>query len=159
LVKIIHLLFADDVLIMTNDNLSEWQEINGLLNLFCASTGLQINWNKCMFHHTNITDRDLDPLMAIFPHKFLHLSLGFHYLGYFIKVEQHKASDWDWLLTKVKIKINNWRNIWLIIRGRYTLLKATLEGQPVCWMALAAISPTVLEKLRRLTFNFFWSGC
>jgi hypothetical protein len=97
--------------------------------------------------------------MAIFPHKFLHLSLGFHYLGYFIKAEQHKASDWDWLLTKVKIKINNWCNRWLTIGGRYTLLKATLEGQPVYWMALAAIPPTVLEKLRRLTFNFLWSGC
>jgi hypothetical protein len=34
LVKIIHLLFADDVLIMTKDNLQEWHEINDLLNFF-----------------------------------------------------------------------------------------------------------------------------
>jgi hypothetical protein len=55
--------------------------------------------------------------------------------------------------------MNNWCNRWLSIGGRYTLLKATLEGQPMYWMALAAIPLTVLEKLRKLTFNFLWSGC
>jgi len=81
-----------------------------------------------MFHYANIPDQDLDILMAIFPHNFLHLSQGLHYLGYFIKVEHYTASDWDWLLSKVGKKINNWCNRWLSIEGRYTL-KATLEGQ------------------------------
>jgi len=104
LVKILLLLFVDDVLIMKNDSPLEWQEIYGLLKIFYSTTGLQINWAKSTFHFTNIQEHDLDILLAIFPHNFTHLSHGIHYLGYFIKDEHQKASDWDWLLTKVSKK-------------------------------------------------------
>jgi hypothetical protein len=37
-------------------------------------------------------------------------------------------------------------------------LRFALEGQPVYWMALVAIPTPVLDKLRKITFNFLWSG-
>jgi hypothetical protein len=58
LVKILHLLFVDDVLIMTNDSQLEWREIYGLLKIFCCATGLQINWSKSTFHYANIQDQN-----------------------------------------------------------------------------------------------------
>jgi hypothetical protein len=158
LVKILHLLFVDDVLIMTNASLLEWREIYGLLNIFCSASGLHINWSKSTFHYANIQDHDLDQLKDIFPHTFVHLSLGFKYLGYFLKAEHYKASDWDWLIAKVEKKVGHWCNRWLSIGGRYTLIKVSLEGQPIYWMALASIPTSVLEKLRKLTYNFLWSG-
>jgi hypothetical protein len=42
--------------------------------------------------------------------------------------------------------------------GRFTLIKVVLEGQPVYWMALAAIPTMVIDKLRKLTYNFIWSS-
>jgi hypothetical protein len=33
-IKILHILFVDDVIIMTNSKLSEWLEIRKILNLF-----------------------------------------------------------------------------------------------------------------------------
>jgi hypothetical protein len=40
LVKILHLLFADDILIMSKDCPHEWREIDGLLKTFCCALGL-----------------------------------------------------------------------------------------------------------------------
>jgi hypothetical protein len=34
-IRILHLFFVDDILILTNDSLSEWKEINRVLNHFC----------------------------------------------------------------------------------------------------------------------------
>lgn len=48
---------------------------------------------------------------------------------------------------------------WLSLGSRFTLIKAVLEGQPVYWMALAAIPVSIITKLRQLTYNFLWSGC
>jgi len=55
-VDILHLLFIDDVLIMTNGSTQEWTEINNLLKTFCNASGLQINWNKSSFHYANLQD-------------------------------------------------------------------------------------------------------
>jgi ribonuclease HI len=143
---------------MTNDSPLEWRVIDGILKTFCGATGLLINWTKSTLHYANIQEQDLDQLKAIFPHNFIHLSQGLHYLGYFIKADHYKTSDWDWLVSKVENKLGHWCYRWLSIGGRYTLIKASLEGQPVYWMALAAIPTPVLDKLRKITFNFLWSG-
>jgi len=159
LVKILHLLFADDVLIMTSGSPLEWKEIDKLLQIFCSATGLQINWTKTTFHHANIQDQDLEVLKGIFPHSFIHLSQRFQYLGYYIKDEHYKTSDWDWLVMKVENKLGHWCNKWLSIGGRYTLIKATLEGQLVYWMALDAIPILILDKLQKLTYRTDMHHC
>jgi hypothetical protein len=59
-IRILHLLFVDDVLIMTNGTLHEWLEIKDILHIFCSATGLLINWNKSTFHFANINQSILD---------------------------------------------------------------------------------------------------
>jgi hypothetical protein len=46
LIKILHLLFVDDILIMTKASIAEWKEIKRVLNVFCSATGLLINAQK-----------------------------------------------------------------------------------------------------------------
>jgi hypothetical protein len=72
-IKILHLLFVDDVLIMTNDSLKEWIEIKEILSTFCCASGLSINWNKSTFHFANLQQQALDQLKGIFPHSFTHI--------------------------------------------------------------------------------------
>jgi hypothetical protein len=86
----------------------------------------------------------------------VHLTESFKYLGYHIKADSLKSSDWNWLIAKVEKRIGPWCNCWFTLGGRYTLLKGVLEGQPVYWMALASISNSVLDKLRKLSFSFLW---
>jgi hypothetical protein len=158
-IKVLHLLFFDDVLIMKNDSIQEWKEINEILKIFCSAMSLSINWEKSSFHFANLHQQYLDQLKGIFPYSFSHLSFGLKYLGYFLKADSYKLADWNWLLAKIEKNIGHWCTRWISLGGWYTLIKSVLEGQPVYWMALAAIPAAVLTKLRKLFFNFLWSGC
>jgi len=92
-IKILHLLFVDDVLIMTNDSLQEWKEIKEILKTFCCATGLSINWEKSTFHFANLQQQILDKLKDIFPYTFTHFSTGLKYLGYYLKADSYKLAD------------------------------------------------------------------
>jgi ribonuclease HI len=107
-IKILHLLFVDDVLIMTNDSLQEWIEIKEILSTFCCASGLLINWDKSTFHYANLQQQALEQLKGIFPHSFTHLSAGLKYLGYFLKADSYKSADWNWLIAKFEKKIGHW---------------------------------------------------
>jgi hypothetical protein len=67
IVKILHLFFVDDVLIMTRANLQEWKEIAGILSSFVSASGLEINISKSTFHYSGIDDDSLAPFKRIFP--------------------------------------------------------------------------------------------
>ena len=42
--------------------------------------------------------------------------------------------------------------------GQNILLKSILEGQPIYWMSLELIACTVINKIRKIMFNFLWNG-
>jgi len=54
LIRIIHLLFVDVVIIMSKADVNKWQEIHSLLFTFCGASGLEINTNKSTFHHYGV---------------------------------------------------------------------------------------------------------
>jgi hypothetical protein len=53
LTHILHILFVDDVLILSNANLAEWTIIHSILNTFCVVSGLEINVHKSVFLVSN----------------------------------------------------------------------------------------------------------
>jgi hypothetical protein len=61
LVNILHLLFVDDVLIMSNAGINEWKEILDCINLFCKATGLQVNSSKTTVHFEGLSETELVP--------------------------------------------------------------------------------------------------
>jgi hypothetical protein len=158
LTQILHLLFVDDVIIMTSDSLYEWTEILNVLNVFCSVTGLKINLQKSMFLATGARETILSELKTLFGIDFRDLEARFNYLGYYIKPSSYKAKDWSWLYEKFERGIQHWCNRCLSMGGRYILIKAVLESLSVYWMALAHIPQSVLKKLRQLIFTVLWNG-
>jgi hypothetical protein len=155
---ILHLLFVDDVLIFSKACLAEWQVIDSLIRCFCKASGLSVNLTKSTVHFEGLSDLELNPFKTLLPYTFSDLSLGFCYLGYFLKTGAQRAADWDWLVTRVSNKINLWCNRWLSLGGRYILVKMVLEGQSVYWMSMEALPRIVLNRIRKLMFQFLWSG-
>jgi hypothetical protein len=72
-------------------------------------------------------------------------------------MDNYKAADWCWLISKFENRINQWCNRWLSLGGRFVLIKVVLESQPVYWMALENILASVLNRIRQLIFSFLWS--
>jgi len=154
--KILHILFVDDVVIMTNTNLQEWWEIDKILKSFCLALGLSINASKSTFHQAGLTDQEMLPYKALFPYIFIELEQGFKYLGFYIKVGYQRKEEWSWLIKRVEKKISNWCYRWLSLGGRFTLLKDVLESQPIYWLSIAVVPISVLNSLRKLMYNFLW---
>ena len=73
LIKLIVLLFVDDVLIMNKAQISDWKEIDYTLSLFCKASRLVINPHKSSFHYSGLQEHELDSYKAIFPFKFVEL--------------------------------------------------------------------------------------
>jgi hypothetical protein len=158
LYKILHVLFVDDIIIMTRVDLKEWWEIDKIISSFCIASGLMVNQFKSTVLHAGLSSNDLTPFKDLLPYSFMDLSEGFKYLGYQLKTRTFRVEDWDWLLTKVLKRIEVWCNRWLSLGGRYTLVKSVLEGQPVYWMSLEAIPRVVLNQIQKLIFKFLWNG-
>jgi hypothetical protein len=118
LIKILHLLFVDDVLIMTKGLIKEWQEINRIIDFFCGASGLMINVQKSKFLHFRVQQGTLEYLKELFHYNFNDLLNGFIYLGYFLKLDSYKVEDWHRFISKFEKRINQWCNRWLSLPQR-----------------------------------------
>jgi hypothetical protein len=155
-IKILHVLFVDDVVILSKASAEEWMEIDMLLKTLCSASRLMINITKSTVLQAGLSEEDLRPFKALFPFKFEDLEAGFKYLGFYLKTSLYRAGDWCWLLKKMEKKISNWCFRWLSLGGRYILLKAVLESESVYWMSLALIPGSVLNSIRKLMYHFLW---
>jgi hypothetical protein len=116
-IKILHIFFVDDVIIMTQATLSEWWEIDKLIKLFCLASGLQVNVTKTIVLHEGLSELDLSPFKTLFPFTFSDLSTGFKYLGFYLKTGLQRVEDWSWMLKKVEKNIGLWCYRWLSLGG------------------------------------------
>jgi hypothetical protein len=157
LIKIFHLMFVDDILLMAKAELSEWLVILDILNVFCTATGLSINSSKSSVHYWGVSEADLLLLKGSIPFTFIDLKEGFCYLGFRLKPRASTPADWSWLVAIFERKINFWCNKWLSLGGRYILVKSVLEGLAVYWMTLERIPNKVITLLRRLSCRFLWN--
>jgi len=122
IIKILHLFFVDDVLIMTEASIHKWKEIFDLLKVFCSAL------TKSTFHFSRSQGELVQNFKEAFPYNFVELTKGFRYLGYYLKVESYKVVDWRWLIAKFEKRIIHWCNRWLTLGGRYILIKFVLES-------------------------------
>jgi len=148
---------VDDILLFSKAEVSEWIAILDILQLFCTTTGLSINPTKTIVHFWGLLETDLSSLKGSLPFSFFDLSLGFRYLGYYLKLGASTATDWTWLVSTFEWKIGLWFYKWLSLGGRLILLNSVLQSLDVYWMLLERIPAKILTLLRKLSFKFLWS--
>jgi hypothetical protein len=156
-IKIVHLMFVDDILLMSKADLAEWLVILDLLQLFCSVSGLSINFSKSTVHYWGLSEAELSILKDSIPFSFFDLKEGFRYLGYQLKPGASSSADWSWLVAIFERRIGFWCNKWLSLGGRFILVKSVLESLVVYWMTLERIPNKIIIMLRRLSFNFLWN--
>jgi hypothetical protein len=80
------------------------------------------------------------------------------YLGFLLKPNDYRKTDWRWLIEKLEKRLKCWSHRWLSRAGRLVLIKSVLEAIPVYWMSLAWIPKGTLDKMRKLCFTYLWQG-
>ena len=79
-------------------------------------------------------------------------------MGHFMKPLGYKVKDWLWLIKSFERRIHHWAHKFLSLVGRLVLIRVVLSSMPVYWFALAHVPKSILNKLRKLIFDFLWDS-
>jgi len=149
-----HLLFVDDVLILGSGNIDYWKALKVILSKFCEATGLSINLHKSVFIAQNIDPILRRFLLSKFKIQIESLDQGVKYLGFSLKPNCYRISDWTWIIKKIEKKIGNWTFRWLSLGGRLTLATSVLQSIPNYCLSLAKSLMSILQRSQLLISRF-----
>ena len=151
-----HLQYADDTLILIqNDDLSI-SNLKFLLLCFEDMSGLKINFHKSEVFVLDQPRQEQQRIAHLF-----NCNLGefpFMYLG--LPISDHKLTieQWYYLVNKLADKVQVWMGRLLSSGGRLILSNACLEALPTFAMGLFLLQDGVHAKFDSIRARFFWEG-
>ncbi len=104
-------------------------------------------------------DKDiLDQILLLFPVEVQNIEKALKYLEYWLKPNNYRIQDWNWLITKLEKQIMHWCNRYLPLARRLVLINSVLNGLPVYCFTLAQVPISIIHSMRRIIIWFLWNG-
>ena len=128
-IRISHLLLADDTILFCDASTEQMLSIRLVLTCFQAFTGL-----KVLGTLANILQCKVDSLPMI-------------YLGMPLGTLYKTVSIWNPIIERMEKKLLGWKRLYLLKGGRLTLLKSTLSSLPTYYLSLFTILKAVATRL------------
>ena len=151
-----HFFFADDVVILTDWNTNDMENIIRTLNTFYMTLGLKINIAKSNVYGVGVSEENLEDMAQLTG--WLAGSLPFTYLGLPIGKNMKLTDSWSLMVDKFKSKVSNWKANLLSIGGRLTLIKSVLGSLGIFYFSIFKAPELTLNILERLWARFFWGA-
>ena len=132
-VKLSHMQFVDDTLILGTKCWLNVRSIRTVLLLLQEVLGLKVNFNKSMLTAVNISPTWLAEAASV-----LNCRTGtipFLYLGLRIGGDSRKLNFWKPVVDKITSRLSSWNNKFLSFGGRLVLLKYVLSSLPVYFLS------------------------
>ncbi|GKC26720.1 putative RNA-directed DNA polymerase, eukaryota, reverse transcriptase zinc-binding domain protein [Tanacetum coccineum] len=149
-----HLFFANDVIITTDWNVHDLDNVIRIFQVFFLASGLKINVHKSSIYGIGVASDDVQIMAAntgcsagTLPLTYLSLPIGSN-MSLFV--------NWKPLVDKFRLKLSNL----LSYGGRLTLIKAVLGSLGIYFFSLFKAPVAVLKALEsaRASFFFFPGG-
>ena len=64
---------------------------------------------------------------------------------------------WNPILVKIEKKLANWKNGFLIMAGRVTIIKSVLKNVPLYFLSMFKIPCGIAAKIEAIQRRFLWS--
>ena len=151
-----HLQYADDTIILIQNEELDIANLKFLLLCFEDMSGLKINFHKS---EVFVLDEPLQEQQRI-AHMF-NCKLGefpFLYLGLPISDRKLTIEQWNFLVNKLADKVEVWMGRLLSSGGRLILSNACLDALPTFAMGLFLLQDGVHAKFDSIRARFFWEG-
>ncbi|GJT79310.1 hypothetical protein Tco_1053652 [Tanacetum coccineum] len=126
-IRLSHLFYADDVIILFEWNQCDMDKIIRILNVFYLASGLKINISKSNLFRVGVSSDDIESMAA--GTGCSYSNLPFSYLGLPIGSNMNLIANWNSLIERFKIRLSGWKANMLSLGGRLTLIKSVL-GSP-----------------------------
>ncbi|GJX11596.1 putative RNA-directed DNA polymerase, eukaryota, reverse transcriptase zinc-binding domain protein [Tanacetum coccineum] len=123
-INVSHLLYADDAIFV-----GEWSHSNAynllcLLRCFYTVSGLKINVHKSKILGVNVLDEEVSSMALVLGCGVAKLPMM--YLGVPIGCNMGRCDNWKRVVQKFESKMNRWKAKLLSVRGRLSLIKASV---------------------------------
>ncbi|GJV59135.1 RNA-directed DNA polymerase, eukaryota, reverse transcriptase zinc-binding domain protein [Tanacetum coccineum] len=145
-----HLFYADDVIITTEWNPGDLDNIIRVLHVFYLASGLKIKINKSNIYGIGVSDDEVSNMAR--NSGCAAGSFPFTYLGLPIGSTMNRISSWKTLIDRFQSRLSSWKASLLSIGGRLTLIKAVLGGLNIG--SLKSFNLALLQKWRWRWFSF-----
>ncbi|GJX72943.1 RNA-directed DNA polymerase, eukaryota, reverse transcriptase zinc-binding domain protein [Tanacetum coccineum] len=151
-----HLFYADDVIIFSDWNQQDMDNIIRILNIFYLASGLRININKSNLYGVGVFHSEVDNMAAGTGCSPSYLP--FSYLGLPIGSNMSHISNWKVLIDRFKSRLSGWKANLLSSGGRLTLIKSVLGSLCIYFLSIFKAPEAVIKVLESLRASFFWGA-
>ncbi|KAJ9536466.1 hypothetical protein OSB04_un000347 [Centaurea solstitialis] len=150
-----HLCFADDLFVFTRGDVASVEVLKRALHLFASRSGLAPNLQKSDIFFGNVPLEVRATILHCLP--FRMGTFPIRYLGVPLSPVSLKAADYGVLVSKVKLRLQNWKSKFLSFGGRKQLITSVLQSLQLYWMAFFLLPSGVVHELERLFRDFLWA--
>ena len=148
--------YADDTVLMFEDNLEHARNLKIILCLFEQLSGLKINFHKSDIYCVGSAverSQEFENILtcnsSVLPMK---------YLGVPVNKKRLKLSDWRPSEEKMAVKLCPWQGKNLVMGGRVSLINSSVTSVPLYMLSFYVVPSGPRESMDRVRKGFLWSG-
>jgi hypothetical protein len=154
-VRLSHLQFADDTIIIGEKCWLNVWTIRAVLLILEEVSGLKVNFNKSMITGVNISSTWLAEAASMLNCR--TRTIPFVYLGLPIGGDSRKLSFWKPEVDRIIARLSLWNNKFLSFGGRLVLLKSVMSSLPVYFLSFFKAPAGIISSIESI-FKFFFGG-
>lgn len=153
----LHILFADDLILMGKATTTNARVIKRIIDRFCACSGLNLNpaISKVFFSKTSGASlkRTISDILGFGQTPNLR-----KYLGIYLRHRRVSRLEACRLVDKVSARFTGWKKKFLSTAGRATLIQSVSTAAPLYSMQSSWLPEHVCNRPDRLNRDFLWSN-
>ncbi|GKA46941.1 RNA-directed DNA polymerase, eukaryota, reverse transcriptase zinc-binding domain protein [Tanacetum coccineum] len=153
--KLTHLSFADDLLVISHGDEHSIKVIKDSLEEFSLVSGLLPNMDKSVIFFGSVKENVKEKILEVLPFKIGKLHVK--YLGIPLLAKRLGINDCKCLVEKVKNKVQDWKNKVLSYAGRLQLIASILSTMQSYWASVVKIPKAVTKEINGILKKFLWS--
>lgn len=157
-ISLSHLIFVENILIFINRVISDSTVLSSILNIFCKAIDMETYPGKSTLSASECYTYEIVYASQRFSFKQLEFEEELKYIGFRLKPNNYKITEWSWLIAKIESRLKTWHHIWLSRTGRLVLIKFFVEAIPVYWKSLSWIPIGILHNVQQICCKFLWQG-
>ena len=149
-VHLSHLFFTDDIFLFTK---AKPRNLRNILQTFCDSSGQLISVPKSKLWFSHSTPRHVKEQVAgIFGIPTVdHIGT---YLGTPIFTTRRTAQSYQYLVDKIRLRIEGWQTKYLSMVGRATFIKASVASIPLYAIQTTLLPQKISQQIDKMSCHF-----
>ena len=152
-VRLSHLFFADDIFLFTTAKAKDYKNLSRILKNFYAYSGQLMSVTKLWLWFFPSTPRRIKEQVAgIFGIPTMD-QIG-TYLGTPIFTTRRTTQSYQYLVDKIRMRIEGWQAKYLSMAGQATLKKASMTSIPIYTMQTILLPQKISHQIHKMSCKF-----